>query len=101
MNYQDARPLSTFPRKEREVLEKFQRTENGTDCTFETLNEQAKAIAYKFMDQATSTNHLVRMLDSSIDFRHAVNETDISVLPKSTDAVVRYYNFKNNTKDCE
>lgn len=97
MNYQDARPLATFPRKEREILEQFQRTENGTDCTFETLPSKAQDIAYGFMNEATSTNHLVRLLDSSDDFRHAVNETDISALPKSTDSVVRYYNFKNNT----
>ncbi len=89
------RPLSTYQRKDREVLERFQATESGTDCTFEVLPKYAQEIALECIEICDNANHLTRMLDSDAEFRHEINCTDMDKLPREVDAVIRYYNFQH------
>jgi hypothetical protein len=65
------RPLITYQRKDREVLERFQATESGTDCTFEVLPKYAKQIALECIEVCENANHLTRMLDR--DLRNRTN----------------------------
>jgi hypothetical protein len=97
MSYQDARPLATFPRKEREILKQFQPSENGTDCTFEKLPKHAQEVALELMATAKCGNELVRMLDSDLDFRYEIGCEDMDIYPPEVDAVMRYYRYREDS----
>jgi hypothetical protein len=89
------RPLITYQRKDREVLERFQATEKCADRTIENLPKYAKQIALECIEICDNANHLTRMLDSDAEFRYEINCTDMDKLPREVDAVIRYYNFQH------
>ena len=92
--YTDPRPLSSRLPAERELLAQFQSTEHGADHTFSELPTGAKRVAYELMSLAKNKQELTQLLDTSEDFRHEIGCEDMNVLPKETDVVLRYYDWK-------
>lgn len=62
---------------------------------FETLPNDAKTIAQDFYSQCNGNlNTFVRLLDSSLPFRVALDVPVSKVLPEEVDAAVRHFKFK-------
>jgi hypothetical protein len=91
----DPRPLSSFPPKEREILKQFQPSEKGTDSTFEKLPNRVQEIGLNHINNSTTKQQLIQKLDTCGELRELLGTPDGEYI-REVDAIVRYYEFKEN-----
>ena len=80
------------------IKDAFEEMDRHTDCTFFDLSKKAQEIANDYIAICENANHLTRLLDSCLEFRHEIGCEDLDIYPQETDVVQRYYRYLNEGK---